>query len=348
MKAAVLESYSAPLVMHDLPMPVPSERGAVIRVQANGICRSDWHAWKGHWPGLFPLPHVLGHEMAGLVEDVGSQVVRFRRGDRVIVPFIGGDGVCDWCQLGLPNLCNHPVMPGFRSWGAYGEFVAIDHADYILIRLPESMTFKAAAGMGCRYMTAFHAVIERARATAGEWLVVYGCGGVGLSVVEIAASIGAAVIAVDIGAAKLEAAQRLGAVAVLDASNDQDTVEAVLDLTSGGAHVGIDALGSQTTCANSVLGLRKRGRHVQIGMTGGTDGGLVALPMEEIVSKELAIYGARGMPAHAYTRMLQMVAGGRLQPERLVNQTVPIEEAGTVLASMDHYATLGFTVIDSF
>ncbi|MEO1019107.1 MAG: alcohol dehydrogenase catalytic domain-containing protein, partial [Pseudomonadota bacterium] len=213
MKAAVLESFDAPLVMHRLPSPEPTGRGAVIRVHANGICRSDWHAWKGHWPGLFPLPHVLGHEMAGVVEEVGSEVMRFRQGDRVIVPFIGGDGGCHWCQLGLPNLCNHPVMPGFKSWGAYGEYVAVDHADHNLIALPESITYKAAAGMGCRYMTAFHAVIERARAAAGEWLVVYGCGGVGLSVIEIAASIGAAVIAVDINAEKLDVAKRLGAVA---------------------------------------------------------------------------------------------------------------------------------------
>src|SRR5919106_4602125 len=185
MKAAVLEAYREPLVVREVPDPTPAPHRAVVRVEANGICRSDWHAWAGHWPGFLKLPHVLGHEMCGVVEDVGSGVEKHRPGDRVIVPFSGGEGACQWCHAGLPNLCETPVMPGFRSWGGFARYVAVDHADLNLVALPEAVSFVAGAGMGCRFMTAYHGLTSRAVVQPGEWVVVHGCGGVGLSAVEI-------------------------------------------------------------------------------------------------------------------------------------------------------------------
>lgn len=348
MKAAVLEEFSEPLVVREVPDPVISDRGALIKVEANGICRSDWHAWKGHWPGLFQLPHVLGHEMAGTVAEIGSTVTRFAVGDRVIVPFSGGDGTCTYCQAGRPNLCDHPVVPGFRSWGAFGEMVAVEHADTNLVPLPDPISFEAAAGMGCRYMTSFHAVTTRAQLKAGDWVVVFGCGGVGLSVIEIAVASGAAVVAVDIDPEKLALAKDLGAAADFDASFSADVTSAIKDLTMGGAHVTFDALGSQVTCVNAIQSLRKGGRHVQIGMSSGPEGGMVALPMDDIVSNEIEILGTQGMPAHAFAPMLQMVATGRLKPDRLVRRTVSVDDAGDVLAAMDRYDTHGFTVINRF
>ena len=177
MKAAILESYNAPLVVRDVPTPDPSGAGAVIKVAANGICRSDWHAWAEHWPGFLKLPHVLGHEMCGIVEAVG------------------------------PHLLQQPVV------------------------LPEEISFLAGAGMGCRFMTAFHGLTDRVQLGAGEWIVVYGCGGVGLSVVEIANCLGAQVIAVDIGNDKLSLARELGAVATVNALEADDPVSAVRELT---------------------------------------------------------------------------------------------------------------------
>ena len=348
MKAAVLEAYREPLVLRDVPDPSPSSHGAVIRVAANGICRSDWHAWAGHWPTTFPLPHVLGHEMCGVVEAVGSDVGKHRPGDRIIVPFSGGDGSCPMCTAGLANLCEHPVVPGFKSWGGFAEFVAVDHADFNLVPLPEAVEFVAGAGMGCRFMTAFHGLTDRARIQPGEWVAVFGCGGVGLSAVEIAKALGAHPIGVDIGDDKLALATELGAEAVVNAGSVGDAAEAVRDLTGGGAHVAVDALGITATCRPAIESLGNRGRHVQIGMTNGEDAGDLSLPVDLIIEREIVLAGSKGMPPSDYGAMLDLVAEGRLKPDRLVSRTVPLEEAGAVLAAMDDFDTLGFTVIDRY
>lgn len=347
MKAAVLEAYNAPLVLREVADPEPGRSGAVIKVAANGICRSDWHAWAEHWPGFLKLPHVLGHEMCGIVEAVGPEVTRFAPGQRVVVPFSGGDGICEWCHGGLPHICDDPVMPGFRSWGGFAEFVAVDKADFNLVALPEAVSFLAGAGMGCRFMTAFHGLTERVRLHGGEWVVVYGCGGVGLSVVEIAGCLGAQVVAVDIDADKLAMARELGAVATVDATAD-DPVTAVKEMTAGGAQVSVDALGIQQTCENALRSLTKRGRHLQIGMTTGQDGGRLRVPIDDVIGKELQIYGSKGMAAFNFPSMLRLVAAGRLDPGRLVTKTIALEEAGEVLAGMGRFDTLGFTVIDRF
>ncbi len=348
MKAAVLEAFREPLVIREVTDPKPGPYAAVVKVEANGICRSDWHAWAGDWPKSFELPHVLGHEMTGVIEETGPEVTRFRKGDRVIVPFSGGDGTCPQCQAGLPNLCEKPVKPGFASWGGFAQYVAVDQADLNLVTLPEAMSFVAGAGMGCRFMTAFHGLTARAPIGAGDWVAVHGCGGVGLSAIEIATALGANVIGVDIRADKLDLARKLGAVEVVNAGESNNPARAVRELTGGGAHVSVDALGIEATCRNAIKSLRKRGRHVQIGLTTGTDKGDLSLPVDLIVEKEIELVGSFGMPPHNYEGMLRMVAAGRLDPGRLVTRTVPLEETGTVLESMDGYDTLGFTVIDRF
>lgn len=348
MKAAVLEAYREPLVVRQVPDPKPGRDGAVVRVAANGICRSDWHGWAGDWPGLFDLPHVLGHEMCGTIEEVGPEVRNMKPGMRVIVPFSGGDGSCPWCQTGMAHLCEDPITVGFTTWGGFAEFVAIEHADFNLVELPDAIDFVAGAGMGCRYMTSFHGLVDRARVSAGEWVAVHGCGGVGLSAVQIATALGCNVVGIDIGADKLALAQQLGAVAVVDASESNNPARAVREITGGGAHVSVDALGIEATCRNSIKSLRRRGRHVQIGITIGAAKGDLPVPIDTIVGKEIQLLGSHGMPVTEFPAMLRMVATGRLDPGKLVTRKVALEETGAVIAAMDSYDTLGFTVIDRF
>ena len=202
--------------------------------------------------------------------------------------------------------------------------------------------------MGCRFMTAFHGLTQRARLQAGEWIAVYGCGGIGLSAIEIATCLGAHASAVDIGADKLALAEELGAVATINAAEVDNPAAAVIEFTAGGAQVSLDALGIQQTCENAIGSLTKRGRHLQIGMTSGQDGGKLRLPIDDVINKELDLCGSKGMPAQNFPAMLRLVAAGRLDPARLVTRTVPLEEAGEVLASMGGFDTLGFTVIDRF
>ncbi len=348
MKAAVLVAFNQPLEIHDVPDPAPARAGAVIRVRANGICRSDWHAWAEHWPGFLELPHVLGHEMCGVVEAVGPDVGGFRGGERVIVPFSGGDGTCPMCRQGQANICDRPVMPGFQSWGGFAQYVAVDEADFNLVHLPGEVDYVDGAGMGCRYMTAFHGLTARAPVRPGEWVVVYGCGGVGLSAVQIANALGGLVVGVDIHPDKLAFAQQLGAVEVVNGAEVGDPVAAVKAITGGGAQLSVDALGLESTCRNAIFSLRKRGRHVQIGMTAGESGGNLSIPIDTIIAHEIELFGSKGMPPCRYDAMLRLVATGRLAPGRLVTRTVPLAQAGAVLASMESFDTLGFTVIDRF
>ena len=347
MKAAVLEAFKQPLVLREVPDPEPAAHGAVVRVAANGVCRSDWHGWVGDWPHMFDLPHVLGHEFCGTVEAVGAEVTRFAPGDRVVVPFSGGDGSCDWCRAGHSHICDDSQMPGFSYWGAFAPYVAVPYADSNLVALPDEIGYVEAASMGCRYMTSFHGLVDQAAVKAGEWVAVHGCGGVGLAAVQIATALGANVIAVDIIPSKLDFAKELGAVAAVNASN-ADPAEAILELTSGGAEVAVDALGIAATCRNAMRSLRKRGRQVQIGLTSAAEAGEIALPVDLMVERELRLVGSHGMQATRYPAMLRMVATGKLDPGSLVTGTIALEEAGGVLAAMDDFDTLGVTVIDRF
>jgi D-arabinose 1-dehydrogenase-like Zn-dependent alcohol dehydrogenase len=350
MKAAVMDGIREPLVVREVPDPELPNYGAIVRVEANGICRSDWHIWTGDWTWFgvhLRFPHVLGHEFCGVVEAVAAEVTRWKKGDRVLVPFSQGEGSCDFCRSGNPHLCDMRMTPGVAYWGGFGRYVAVPFADVNLVPLPASVGFVEAASMGCRFMTAFHAIVDRARVEAGEWVAVHGCGGVGLSVVQIASALGANVIAVDIAEDKLEAARRAGAVATVDARRD-NPVQAVVDLTRGGAHVSVDALGVAATCRASVGCLRRQGRHLQIGLTTSAEQGEVALPIDLLVLKEASVVGSYGMPAPRFGALLAMVESGKLQPGRLVNRRVPVEEVGSVLAAMDTFATTGVTVVDRY
>jgi D-arabinose 1-dehydrogenase-like Zn-dependent alcohol dehydrogenase len=351
MRAAVMEGVRQPLVVRELPDPKIEAHGALVRVEANGVCRSDWHGWVGDWGWIglsFAFPHVLGHEFCGVVEEAGRDVRGFRKGDRVIVPFSQGEGSCRMCRTGHSNMCESSFSPGFNYWGGFGRLSAIPHADVNLVRMPESMSFVDGAGLGCRYMTSFHGLVSQAVLRPGEWVAVHGCGGIGLSAVQIAAALGANVIAVDIDEAKLEAARRQGAAATIHAGGNSDPAGAIKEMTKGGADVSVDALGIKATCQNSIRSLRKRGRHLQIGMTSGAEQGEIPVPIDIIACDELVLIGSQGMPASGYGAMLAMVEAGRLNPGSLVSRRLALEEVGSVLASMDSYATLGITVIDRY
>jgi len=238
-------------------------------------------------------------------------------------------------------------LHGTGLWGGYGRRVAVPFADVNLVPLPDSVGFVDAASMGCRFMTSFHGVVDQAKVAAGEWVAVHGCGGVGLSAVQIATALGASVIGIDVSDEKLALAREQGAVATVNAATS-DPASAVIDITKGGAHVSIDALGVAATCRNSVASLRKRGRHLQIGLTSAAEQGEIALPIDLIVLKEATLIGSLGMQAPRFGAMLQMVASGKLAPGKLVNRRIPLEEAGAVLESMDRFATVGVTVIDQY
>jgi len=339
----VYSGYGMTPLLAEVPDPPCPDGGAVLAVGATGVCRSDWHAWKGHEP--VALPHIPGHELAGTVAEVGAGVTRWRVGDRVTVPFVCGCGVCELCRAGEAQVCPDQTQPGFTGPGSFAERVAIHAADVNLVGLPDSVDFVSAACLGCRFATAFRALTVHGRVGPGDWVAVHGCGGVGLSAVMIASALGARVIAVDVAAGALDRAREIGAEVGVDAGRDQDPAATIRGIAGGGAHVSIDALGSPAAAVASVRCLRRRGRHVQVGLLHGS-AATPPIPMDLVVARELEIYGSHGMAAHEYPRMLALVADRTLRPELLVGRVIGLEDGGAAIAAMDRPSSIsGITVI---
>jgi alcohol dehydrogenase len=346
MKAMYYESFGTRPEIRTLPDPTPDPDGVVVKVEATGICRSDWHGWQGHDPDI-NLPHVPGHELAGTIAAIGKNVRRFKIGDRVTMPFVAGCGRCEECHSGNQQVCAHQFQPGFTHWGSFAEYVGLHFADTNVVHLPDTLDFPTAASLGCRFATSFRAIADQGKVRAGEWVAVHGCGGVGLSAIMIASALGANVVAVDISDEKLAFAREIGAVATVNGKTVADVPEAVRELTGGGAHVSIDALGHQVTSFNSIRNLRRRGRHVQVGLMTGEDA-KPRIPMAQVISHELEIYGSHGMQAWRYGAMMDMLATGKLQPQKLISRHVGLEEAIPVLMGMDSAPDVGISVITHF
>jgi D-arabinose 1-dehydrogenase-like Zn-dependent alcohol dehydrogenase len=334
-RAVVYEAFGRMPTVETVPDPAPGAHGAVVRVEASGLCRSDWHGWMGHDPAIQRFPHVPGHELAGVVEAVGADVRRWRPGDRVTVPFVCACGNCPQCAAGNHQICDRQTQPGFTHWGSFAEFAALDWADVNLVALPNGLDAEAAAALGCRFATAYRAVLQVGRVRAGEWVAVHGCGGVGLSAVMIATAAGARVIALDISEPALGLARQAGAEFAVPAGTD------VREHTDGGAHVSLDAIGSEAACAASIAGLRNRGRHVQVGLLPAPP----RVPMDLVIARELELLGSHGMAAHAYPEMLALVQAGRLRPAQLVSSRIDLDEAPQALAAMSDASPSGVTVI---
>ena len=340
MRAVCYDAVGAVPVVLDLAPPACPADGVVVAVGATGVCRSDWHAWRGHDP--VALPHVPGHELAGTVAVVGPEVTRFAVGDRVTTPFVLGCGRCDTCLGGDPQVCPHQTQPGFTGPGSFADQVALPAADTNLVRLPGDVGFVEAAALGCRFGSAYRALTAHARLQPGQWLAVHGCGGVGLSAVAIGAALGARVVAVDVSEDALDRARGLGAEVVLRST---DPVAEIRARTGGGTHVSLDALGSPATAAASVRSLRRRGRHVQVGLL--LDPAGTSLPMDVVVAHELELYGSHGLAAADYPPMLALIASGAVRLTALVGRVIGLHDAPAALMAMDQLSgTGGITVVD--
>ena len=346
MKAVMYEAFGALPQLNNVPDPTPEALGVVVKVRATGVCRSDWHGWVGHDADIHP-PHVPGHELAGVVAAVGNNVTKWQIGDRVTVPFVCGCGSCAQCSSGNQQVCDRQFQPGFTHWGSFAEYVSIHYADTNLVRLPDTLDFPAAASLGCRFATSFRAVVDQGKTSPGQWVAVHGCGGVGLSAIMIASAIGANVVAIDISEEALSLAGALGAVATVNATQIANVAEAIIEITHGGAHVSLDALGHPTTCFNSISNLRKRGKHIQVGLTL-AEQSTPAIPMSKVIAHELEILGSHGMQAHRYDALFAMIEAGKLAPEKLIRRTITLEQSIDALVNMDKFEVAGVTVVTEF
>jgi D-arabinose 1-dehydrogenase-like Zn-dependent alcohol dehydrogenase len=351
MRAAVLTERREPLSIQDVDTPQVTETDVLVRVDAAGICRTDWHQWNGDWEWLgflFPLPIVPGHEFAGTVVEVGSSVSKIKVGDRVTVPFHEGCGACGSCEGGHSNRCLAPAFPGFTHSGAFGEYVAVQKADYNCVILPDSVDAVSAATLGCRYMSAYRAVVTQGRVTADQWVAVHGAGGMGLAAVQIAKQRGAKVLVVDNRDVALDKAREEGADVVLNSANEDDLITTIREATAGGPQVAIDAIGGQETSVNGIASLGYGGRFVQAGLTTKEIAGNVSIPMDLVVALELEVVGSFGNPRSDYDDLMSLVAKGELKPGTLVTRRENISEINSIFTALDNFDTVGVAIIDSF
>jgi alcohol dehydrogenase len=347
MRALCFDAFGAQPYVTTIPDPTPRPDSVILQVGASGLCRSDWWGWKGYDTDIV-VPHVPGHEYAGRIVAMGKDVRRFRLGDRATAPFVNACGRCETCNGGNQQVCPNQEQAGFSYFGSFAEYVEVRAADTNLVAVPDDVSDATAASLGCRFATAFRGVVDQARTKPGEWVAVHGCGGVGLSAIMIAQALGANVIAVDVADDKLAQARAMGAVATINSKANPDVIGAVRDLTGGGAHVSIDALGHHATLFNSISNLRRRGRHVQIGLMHSADQSAV-VPMGLMISRELEVYGSHGMQAWRYEAMLAMIKAGKIAPQKMIGAEITLEEAGIELPLMDDLTRgAGIRVITRF
>lgn len=343
MRAAILRSYNDDLSIENVPHPDCPSDGVVLRVLACGVCRSDWHGWTGEHPRVKP-GQIGGHEYCGEVVEAGPRATH-KVGDRLIAPFILACGTCPSCQSGHQNTCPNQRLPGFTEPGAFAEYVAVPF-DHNLTHLPESLPPTVAAGLGCRVTTAWHALTGRAALQPGEWLAVHGTGGIGLSCLLLGVAMGARVVVVDIVEEKLRHAMSLGAESNVNAT-DGDTAPRIKEITGGGAHVSVEALGIAATTNASIECLRPLGRHVQVGMPVG-ETATMEINMAAVYLGNLALFGTRGMPPWKYPSLLSLIETGRIDMSPLIAREIPLSQTGAELAAFNGPTPPGVAVITDF
>lgn len=294
------------------------------------------------------LPFVPGHEVSGIIVEIGGDITKFKLGDRVAVPFILSCGHCSMCSAyNRPTTCEKQEQPGFTMHGSFAEYLAIPRAERNLSIIPDCVSFIEAAALGCRFTTAYRAVIQQGGVTSHTTLAVFGCGGLGLSCVMIAAAYGAKqIIAIDVSDFALKKAQEVGATDVVNAKAI-DVQKKVIELTEGmGADLTIDAAGFKATCEDAIHCTRRGGRMVQVGLPIGGQNPIV--PMGMVAGKELEIVGSHGCDARDMPKILSLVASGKLDPKQLIEREVSLEQGAKALMEMDNGSPIGMVMITQF
>ncbi len=320
MKAAVFHGPNQPLVIEDVPTPTPGAGEIRVKVAGCGVCHTDLHYIDHGVPTFKKPPLILGHEPSGIVDVVGEGVTNFKEGDRVLLPAVLTCGVCPNCRVGRENICDTMVMFGNNIDGAYAEYVIAPAKDSF--HLPEEIPLEEGSIIADAISTPYHAVVNRGEVKAGYNVVVYGCGGVGINAVQMAAAVGASVIAIDIIPEKLEWAKKLGAQATINPNEVERVDKEVRKLTGGGADVAFEVIGNPATMQAAFSTLRKGGRLVVVGYTNKP----VELSAAKIMYFEMEVVGSLGCRPVDYPRIIEMARMGKIKVEQLVTGRYPLDK----------------------
>ena len=322
MRAAVFLGSGRPLTILDVPRPVPGPGDALVKVAACGFCHTDLHYLDHGVATAKAPPLILGHEISGVVEELGPGSPVRAVGDRVLVPSVIPCGSCSYCRSGRENICPRLQMPGNHFDGGFAEYLSVPSRD--LVPLPSELDLPRSAVIADALTTPYHAVVHRARVRSGEWVVVVGCGGVGINAVQFAAAAGANVIAVDLRQEKREMARKLGACEMLDPAEFADLGQEVRKRSGGGADVALEVVGKPETVRLALSTLRRGGRLCVVGYSDS----VVPIPLNRLMFFEYQIVGSLGCRPVDYPRVIEMVRRGTVSLDPVVSATLPLERIG--------------------
>jgi 6-hydroxycyclohex-1-ene-1-carbonyl-CoA dehydrogenase len=339
MKAAVFHGPGEGLKIEDVPVPRVGPGEILVKVAACGVCHTDLHYIEHGVPTFKKPPIVLGHEASGTVAECGPDVANVKPGQRVLIPAVLTCGRCALCRTGRENICSDMKMVGNHFDGAYAEFVAVPAKD--VLPLPESIPLAEAAIIADAISTPFHAVRNRARVQPGDTVVVFGCGGVGINAVQLAAAAGGTVIAVDIADRKLEWARQFGAARTINAAQVERVSKEIRKLTGGGVDVALEAIGNPRTIEEAFECVRVGGRLVVVGYTHEA----ISIVAGKIMFKEIEVLGSLGCRPVDYVPLIRMVEQGRIELKRQVTHRFKLEEIGHAFEVMKEGVSLRSIVV---
>jgi 6-hydroxycyclohex-1-ene-1-carbonyl-CoA dehydrogenase len=339
MKAAVFHGPEKGLKIEDIPTPKAGPGEVLVRVAACGACHTDLHYIEHGVPTFKKPPIVLGHEASGIVEEVGADVANVKKGQRVLIPAVLTCGKCAFCRQGRENICADMKMLGNHFDGAYAEFVAVPSKD--LLDLPAAIPLREASVIADALSTPYHAVRNRAQVRPGDTVVVFGCGGVGINAVQLAALAGGFVIAVDVNDRKLEWASQFGASKTINASRVEKVSKEIKKLTGGGADIVLEVIGNPRTFEEAFESVRIGGRLVAVGYTHESS----AIVPGKIMFKELEVIGSLGCRPVDYIPLIRMVAQGKIDLSRIVTHRFGLEEIQRAFEVMHEGTSLRSIVI---
>lgn len=320
MKAAMFHGPKQPLKIEEVPTPTPGAGELLIKTAGCGVCHTDLHYIDHGVPTFKKPPLILGHEPSGTVAGVGAGVKKFSEGDRVLVPAVLTCGICEACRTGRENICESMVMFGNNIDGAYAEYFIAPAKD--TFNMPDEIPLAEGSIIADAISTPFHAVKNRAEVKPGSSVVVLGCGGVGINIVQVATAVGGSVIAVDISNEKLEWAKKFGAVATINPKEDEKWTKTVKKMTGGGADVAIEAIGNPATIESAFNSLRVGGRLVVLGYTHEK----ISLNAGKIMYHEMEVVGSLGCRPVDYPKLIEMCRLGRIKVAELVTGKFPLEK----------------------
>lgn len=339
MKAAVFYGSEKGLRIEDVPIPKITPDQILVKVAACGVCHTDLHYLEHGVPTFKKPPIILGHEASGVVEEVGAHIAQFKKGQRVLIPSVLTCGHCAFCRMGRENICSNMTMLGNHIDGAYAEYVAVPAKD--VLDLPESIPLQEASIIADAISTPYHAVKNRARVRPGDTVVIFGCGGVGINAVQLAAAAGGFVIAVDVNDRKLEWARQFGAAETINAKSVERVSKAVKKLTGGGADIAMEVIGNPRTIEEALECLRIGGRLCVVGYTNEA----VSIVAGKIMFKELEIVGSLGCRPLDYRPLIRLVEQGKVDVKKQVTHRFKLEDLNKAFAAMKEGVSLRSIVV---